>query len=115
MHSHQRNIVDDAEVVCGLLSMIVEKASDALDVLVVFSLERELLNAVCVDDTMNAYLLAVGIGDAQANVEADVEVVMRLSHEERREGQDEQVVMSEGGVGMNGEAFGVEQALVAQH
>ena len=114
VHSDEGDVVDEAEVARGFLSFIIEEAGDALDVFVLAGLEGELLEAVVVDEARGAHVLAAFVEDAQTDVELDVVIDSPFLDEDGLEGEDELVLPTETGVGMDGEALSVEQVLVAQ-
>ena len=72
VHSDEGDVVDETQVAGGFLASVVEEAGDALDVVFGTSLDCELLDAVAVDGTCGADVLAVGVLDAQPDMEGDV-------------------------------------------
>ena len=114
MHANQRDVVDEAQVARAFLSFIIEKSCDTLDVLVFARLQGELLGAVSVDDSCRSDVFAVGVEHCQTDMQVDVIVIPAFLDEYGREGEDELVLTTETGVGMDGETLFVEQVFVAQ-
>lgn len=77
MHPDELDVVDEAEVACVGVAFVVEEACHLLYVLVVYCLDGELLLGVVGYLSGCAYVLSVGIHDAETGIYADVSVVGR--------------------------------------
>ena len=75
MHTNQGNIVDETEISGALLSFIIEKSCNALDVLVFARLQSQLLKSVAIDIACGTDVFAIGVKHAQTYVKANVIVI----------------------------------------